>query len=413
MAEERRKRISSGVLWIAAGVALVLIFFGVRWMTREKLPVRVAESQIQDLIKTVPTNGKVEPQINFEAHAPEATTVKGVYVHVGERVPNGKLLVALDDTKARARLAASMAALRAAEAGYQSVEGGGTHQERLALSSNIAKTQIDCDQAARDLDVIQKLAAKGAASPSEVAQAQLRLDVAKASLHSLEEQKTKPFAPVDLDRASSSVAEAQAAYAAAVQVIEQSNIHAPFASTVYSLPVSQYSYVEPGAEVVQTADLSKLQVRAYFDEPEIGELQLNNPVSIVWDAKPDLKFHGRIIRLPSTVMTYGTRNVGEVLVSVEDSNGVLLPNTNVTVTVITHEVHDALTVPREALHIEGGRDYVYVVSRGTLHRAAVEVGAINLTVVQILTGLKEHTVVALGATNGAPISEGTPVRIVN
>jgi hypothetical protein len=54
-----------------------------------------------------------------------------------------------------------------------------------------------------------------------------------------------------------------------------------------------------------------------------------------------------------------------------------------------------------------------VVSRGTLHRAAVEVGAINLTVVQILTGLKEHTVVALGATNGAPISEGTPVRIVN
>jgi HlyD family secretion protein len=100
-------------------------------------------------------------------------------------------------------------------------------------------------------------------------------------------------------------------------------------------------------------------------------------------------------------------------VSVEDSNGVLLPNTNVTVTVITNEVHNALTVPREALHIESGRDYVYVVSRGTLHRAAVKVGAINLTVVQILSGLKEHTVVALGTTNGAPISEGVPIRIVN
>ena len=57
-----------------------------------------------------------------------------------------------------------------------------------------------------------------------------------------------------------------------------------------------------------------------------------------------------------------------MLVSVEDSNGVLLPNTNVVVTVITQEVRNALTVPREALHIEGGRDYVYVVSRGTLHR---------------------------------------------
>jgi HlyD family secretion protein len=415
MAEARRKGISSGVLWIAAGFALVLIFFGVRRLTREKSPVRVAESQVHDLVKTSSTNGKVEPlpQLNFEAHAPEATIVKGIYVHVGERVPKGKLLVTLDDTNARARLAASMATLSAAEAGYQGVAGGGTHQELLALSSNIAKAQIDRDQAARDLDVIQKLAAKGAASPSEVAQAQSRLDIAKASLHALQEQKTKPFAPVDLDQARSRVSEAQAACAAAAQVIAQSNVRAPFASTVYSLPVTRYGYVEPGAELLQAADLSKLQVRAYFDEPDIGDLHLNDPVSIEWAAKPDLRFHGHIIRLPSTIMSYGTRSVGEVLVSVDDSNGVLLPNTNVTVTVITNQVHNALTVPREALHIESGRDYVYIVSRGTLHRAAVEVGAINLTVVQILSGLKEHTVVALGTTNGAPISEGVPIRIVN
>ena len=161
------------------------------------------------------------------------------------------------------------------------------------------------------------------------------------------------------------------------------------------------------------ADLSKLRVHAYFDEPEIGDLKLNNPVSIVWDAKPDLKFHGHIIRLPSSIIEYGTRRVGEVLISIEDSDGVLLPNISVVVTVVTQEVRNALTVPREALHIEGGRDYVYVVADGTLHRAAVQVGAINLTMVQILSGLKEHTVVALGTTNGAPISEGVPIRIVD
>jgi HlyD family secretion protein len=261
--------------------------------------------------------------------------------------------------------------------------------------------------------VVQKLAAKGAAAPSEVAQAQTRLNLAQASLHSLEEQKTKPFAPVDLSRAHSSVTEARAAYDAAAKVIAQSNVRAPFAATVYSLPVTRYAYIEPGAEILEAADLSQLQVRAYFDEPEIGDLQLNDPVSIVWDAKPDMKFHGRITRLPSNIITYGTRNVGEVLVSVEDSNGVLLPNTNVVVTVTTHEVHNVLTVPREALHVEGGRDYVYAVARGTLHRVPVEVGAINLTIVQIVKGLQEHTVVALGTTNGAPISEGVPIRIVN
>jgi HlyD family secretion protein len=368
---------------------------------------------VQDLIKVNSTNGRVEPQHVFEAHAPDATTVKDVFVKVGQRVSKGQLLVVLDDTNARARLASSVAALRAAEAGYQTVESGGTHQEQLALASSIAKAQIDCDQATRELAVVQKLAAKGAAAPSEVAQAQTRLDIAQASMHSLEEQKTKPFAPTDLTRAKSVVAEAQAARDAAAQEIEQSHVRAPFDATVYSIPATRYGYIEPGAEILEAADLSKLQVRAYFDEPEIGDLQLNDPVSIVWDAKPDLKFHGHIIRMPSNIITYGTRSVGEVLVSIEDSNGVLLPNTTVVVTVVTQQVRNALTVPREALHVEGGRDYVYVVSGGTLHRSPVEVGAINLTMVQIVKGLTEHTVVALGTTNGAPISEGVPIRIVN
>jgi HlyD family secretion protein len=413
MAEERRKRIGSSVLWIAAAIALVVIFFTVRRFTRDKLPLRVAESQVQDLIKVNSTNGRVEPQHIFEAHAPEATIVKEVYVHVGQQVRAGQLLVALDDSNARAKLAAAVAALRAAQAGYQTVEAGGNHQEQLALGSSIAKAKINCDQAARDLDVIQKLAAKGAAAPSEVAQAQTRLEIAQTSFHSLEEQKTKPFAKVDLTRAQSNVEEAEAARDAAAQVIEQSNVRAAFAGTVFSLPVTRFAYIEPGAEILQLADLSKLQVHAYFDEPEIGDLQLNNPVTIVWDAKPDLIFHGRIIRLPSSVIDYGTRRVGEVLVSIEDSNGVLLPNISVVVKVVTQEVRNALTVPREALHIEGGRDYVYVVSGSTLRRAPVEVGALNLTSVQILNGLKEHTQVALGTTNGAPISEGVPIRIVD
>ena len=413
MAEERRKTVSSGALWILAAIALVIIFFGVRRLTREKLPVRVAESQVQDLIKNSSTNGRVEPQQIFEAHAPEATTVKKVYVHVGEKVHAGQLLVSLDDTNARARLAAATAALRTAQAAYQTVQGGGSQQEQIVLASNIAKAQIDRDQAARALDVVKNLQSKGAASPSEEAQAKTRLQIATASLESLQEQKSKPYAATDLTRAHSAIAEAQAAYDAAARVIAESNVRAPFAGTVYSLPVTRFGYIEPGGEILQAADLSKLQVRAYFDEPEIGDLQVNNPVTIVWDAKPDMKFHGRILRLPSTIITYGTRTVGEVLVSVDDGAGVLLPNTNVVVTVVTHEVRNALTVPREALHIEGGRDYVYVVSNGTLHRTRVEVGEINLTMVQILSGLKEHTLVALGTTNGTPISEGVPVRIVN
>jgi HlyD family secretion protein len=414
MAEAGIKRIGSSVLWIAAAIVLVLIFFGVHRLTREKLRLRVAESQIQDLVRTISTNGKVEPlpEVSFEAHAPAPGLVTQIFVHAGERVPKGKLLLRLDDADAQARLAAASAALRGAEAGLQTVQGGGTQQARLTLQGAIANAKIQREQSASALASTQKLEAEGAASPSEVAQAKQRFEIADTTLKSLDQQQSEPFAPADLAHAQSAVAEAQAAYAAAAQVVAQSNVISPVSGTVYSLPVSRYEYVQAGAQLLQVADLSKLRVRAYFDEPEIGDLQLNNPATIVWNAKPDRTWHGHIVALPSTIITYGTRNVGEVLVSIDDSDGVLLPDTNVTVTVITRQVQNALTVPREALHIEDGRDYVYVVSGDALRRRPVEVGELNLTEVQILSGLNVHTVVALGATDGRPLAEGVPVELV-
>ena len=53
-------------------------------------------------------------------------------------------------------------------------------------------------------------------------------------------------------------------------MVADSNVRAPFAGTVYSLPVSVSEYVSPGDLLLQMADLTKLQVRAYFDEPELG-----------------------------------------------------------------------------------------------------------------------------------------------
>ena len=189
-------------------------------------------------------------------------------------------------------------------------------------------------------------------------------------------------------------------------------VRAPFDGTVYSLPVSVTEYVQQGQTLLQMADLRQIQVRAYFDEPEIGGLRVGFPVTIVWDALQGRTWHGHIVRVPSTIITYGTRNVGEVLVAVDDSDGSLLPNTNVTVTVTEQHLDNVLTVPREALHSESGKNFVYKFSGTTLRRTPVTVGAINLTEVQITSGLKEGDTVALSTTNGEPLAEGIPARVV-
>ena len=91
------------VLWTLAAILLIIVFFAVRMLTREQLPLRVAQATMQDLATKDSTNGKIEPQHNFEAHAPAPGVVKHLYIKAGEAVPRGKLLLSLDDADAIAK----------------------------------------------------------------------------------------------------------------------------------------------------------------------------------------------------------------------------------------------------------------------------------------------------------------------
>jgi HlyD family secretion protein len=407
-----KKRSNLRWIWLAAAIAVGLVFYFVHLATRTRIPVRTAVVVRSELKSTVATNGRVEPQLNFEAHAPFPGVVEQLYVHEGEKVPEGRVLLAMNNSEAQARLAAALAALRSAQAGYDDTLKGGTQEERLSLNGDLAATEMNREQAQRDVDALKKLLLTGAASASEVAAAEQRLASANDSLKLLQARKTQRYDQGDIVRARSALAEAQAGYAAAAAVMSEAMPRAPFAGTVYSLPVSRTEYVQQGDRLVQMADLNHMQVRGYFDEPEIGNLQVGQAVTIEWPARPDAVWHGHVARLPSTIIAYGTRNVGEVLVTMDDADGELLPATNVRITVTIANEGNALNIPRDALHTEAGQFYVYRVEGGILHRVAVRIGNRNLNQMEILSGLKEGDVVATVSTNGQPIGNHVPVEEV-
>lgn len=392
--------------------ALILIFIGARALLRGKLPVRVATVTVGDLRTSTTTNGKVEPDQNFEAHAPFPGLIKEIYVHPGEQVKRGQLLLTMDDSQAKANLASAYAGLKGAQASYKMTVAGGPAESRLSLAGQVNGQAMGLKQAQSDLAALRKLEATGAASPSEVAAAQQRVAADESTLHVLKQRQQAQVNPLDVAHAKAALQQARQAYQAALSVMGQSNVRAPFAGTVYNIPVSTTEYVQGGSLLLELANLNKLRVRAYFDEPEIGKLALNQSVVIRWDAKPGLSWNGHIVRMPSTIIQYGTRNVGEALVSIDDQPGALIPNTNVTLTVTVANLKNVLIVPREALHAEQGKSYVYRIVHGTLRRTSVTVGALNLTDVQIVHGLQSGQVVALGTTNGQPLGEGLPVRVV-
>ncbi len=407
---EARSQTSRWRLWAGAIVVLLAVFFTARYFLRERLPVRVAAVEHAMLVNTVSTDGRVEPTVNYQFYSPIATTVKAVYAQEGDTVPAGKLLVTMDDVAAKAQVATAESAVRSAEANLDAVTHNGTQAERQASASEIEQDRLTRDQAQRDLDALTKLVAAGAAAPGEVTAARSRLDTAQASLNAAEQSAHHRFSAGDVARAQAALADAQAALSAAQHIESQTVIRAPITGTIYNMDATPSEFSAAGNLLLQIADLHHERVRGYFDEPDLGRLAIGQQVVIRWAAKPDSEWHGHIVRLPSDVVTYTTRNVGEVLIDFDGSSDGLLPDTNVTLTVTTSSQPDTLSMPREALHEQNGKYFAFKVENGELVRVPITIGSPNLTQVPILSGLEEGDVVAIGTTNGQPLQEGVPIK---
>jgi HlyD family secretion protein len=374
----------------------------VRTTTVERGPIR----------SLISTNGKVEPIQNFEAHAPVATTVKRLLVKEGDHVRKGQLLLQLDDGDLRSQAARALAQMKAAQADQADLTGGGTHEELLTLISQLTKARTLRDDAQRNLDALRRLQQQGSASAGEVTQAQETLQRTQADVSLLEQKQKDRYSQPEVAKVTAQGAEAQAAYEAAEDALAKSSVRAPFDGIIYALPVKQGAYVQTGDLLLQVGDLSKMLVRSFVDEPDIGRLAPGQAIEVTWDAIPGRIWNGAVSSIPATVKLRGSRNVGEVTCTVDNHDLRLLPNVNVGVTVITAEHSGVLTLQREAVRMDDAKPYVFQVVDGVLKRRDVEVSLQNLTRVEITSGLPENSVVALSSADTKPLADGARVKVV-
>ena len=385
-------------LWIVVGAALVLtallVFLSGRGSTAR---VGVADVVRENLSSIVSTNGKVEPVTPRSFRAGYPTFVERVYAVEGQQVKRGQMLFALDDTEVQADLAAARADLATQQEALNVAKAGGHASQLAKAAADLQKAQASRDQLRRDNETLTKLVAEKAATPEELAQNRLQLTQAEADVQSTEKvkQTLEQQAQLDQGRVAYLVEHAHVSVRDLEERMESAHGSAPFDGTLYSLPIRQGDFVKVGDLLAELADLHKVRIRAFIDEPELGQIDVNQSVEIFWDAHPDRVWSGRTEVLPKQVVTRGTRNVGELLCSVTNDRLDLLPNTTVDVRIHISERPEALVVPRGAVFIEGDRRFVYRVEDDRLHRAFIKVGIANPTKIEVLSGLSQGDVVAL------------------
>jgi len=399
------------LLW-TAGIVVAVVLLASFMSRDDAAPIRAAKVERSDIRSVISTNGKVEPVQNFEAHAPIGTTVKKILVKEGDHVKKGQLLVQLNDAEARDQAAKAVSQIRAADADINAVQNGGTQEEVLTTDAELAKARANRDTAQHNLDALRRLLQQGAASPGEVRNAQDQLARSDAEVKLLEQKQHDRYSKPEVSRVESQQEAAQASYHAAQDILLQLDIRAPFDGMVYSLTVKQGAYVNLGDLILQEADLSKVLVRAFVDEPDIGRLAIGDKVEVAWDGLPGRIWNATVNTVPSAVKLRNTRTVGESTAIVNNSDLRLLPNVNVGITIVSGEHHGVLTVPREAIRLDNNKTYVFEIKNDELVRRDVQTSIANLTSVEITGGLADNALVALNSTNSKPLKNGIPVKVV-
>ncbi len=403
-------------------VLALIVIVALVWLTGRQPVAKIsAVTPVQgNLVSSISSNGKVEPIGPFVMRAQLDTFVEKISAVEGQQVKKGQLLLELNVKDAAAQLAEARSKLLRAEDDLRAAKAGGRSDDAARTEGALATAVALRDRLQRNHDALERLIAQQAATKEELAANDLELAKARAQVTQLAaaKQEFERGVKLDANRASLQVEQLRSEVAALEEKVRGGRIVAPENGTLYSLPVRAGEYVKVGELLGEMADLHKVRVRAFIDEPELGGLEPGEQVRITWDALPNRTWMGKTQVIPKQVVQRQARSVGELLCEVNNDKLELLPNINVNVRINSRERIGVLTVPRGAVEAENGRRFVFVVLRNALgvgkarlEKREIHVGIADATNYEVTGGLSEGEMVAL--PGDVDLKDGMAVKIVN
>jgi HlyD family secretion protein len=337
-AEKPRRKIFPLIV-VILGVAAFFIWRG--FFANPKVPENI-----------VTVSGRIEG--DDSAVAPKtAGRIVDIHVREGDMVKAGDVIATLDDAQIRAREDQAKAALAAAEsrvrtagdqiAVYQQqlqqndlqteqskVDAHGrvkqAEAEIATAESELAQQEAALKIAEFDKEAYEKLLKTGAASERQATQAaatanqqtaavnaaRRRVDAAKAALTTAQASLSNPGIRElqastvrkqieqqrgDIATQMATTQQARFQLAEAEENRRDLTIVAPFDGTVITRSAEPGEVVQAGTAIVTLLDLSKVYLRGYVPEGEIGKVKIGQPARVYLDSAPDKPIDAAVLRI--------------------------------------------------------------------------------------------------------------------
>jgi HlyD family secretion protein len=331
-------------LKIAGGVVLLIVVGLVIWRVFFSTPALPAS--------IVAVSGRIEGDDSAVASKTTGRILE-VRVREGDSVNAGDVIAILDDAQIRAREDQAQDALTAAEAKGEAARQqiavlqqqldqsklqvgqskfdteGHVHQaeaELAAAQADLVQQQAAYQIASFDKEAYTRLAKSGAVSERQglqaattadqqaavVAATKRRVDAAQAELTTAQGMLANPnIRESQVALVKRQIAEQQAEVASAAAQTEQARaqlaeaddnrndltIRAPFTGTVVTRAAEPGEVIPAGTAVITLLDLSKVYLRGFVPEGEIGKVKVGQPARVYLDSNPQQPVDAYVSRI--------------------------------------------------------------------------------------------------------------------
>jgi HlyD family secretion protein len=382
----------SGRWWIIL-MLLLLAGGGAWWFTRgsgvtvKTATVKMEKTHGSGARTLLNASGYVTARVEATVSSKITGKVSEILVEEGVKVDKDQTVARLDSSNAESGLRLAMAQLESARLNLTETE----HMVAYTGSELKRYTQLESTRAVSNADVAR-------------ASVDARTQLAK------------------LERLRAEVIVAERQVDDWKQQVDDTIIRAPFAGVVTtkdSQPGEMISPMSAGGGFTRTGictlvDMSSLEIEVDVGESFINRVKAGQPVEATLDAYQDWKIPGKVIAIITTADRQ--KATVKVRVAFDKLDPRILPQMGVKVAFQSDEpvaaatpAKPAVSVPKEAVQKDKGRDIAWVVREGKVERRAVTVGNPNGASIILTAGLSSGETVVLNPP--ATLADGAPVTI--
>jgi multidrug efflux pump subunit AcrA (membrane-fusion protein) len=378
---------------------------------RTELSVQISPVVRKTLSYSLFATGDITPMMQVDLFPKVSGYLERIHVNLGDSVREGQVIARIDQADFVQKVKEIEAKVAQAKAYLAELDAGSRPEELRQAEEAVRQAQSRFDNAKLQRERVEALFKRQVISKKEADIAEMEYTVAEAQLAGSQQhlKLVREGARQEVKEASRAKLKEMEALLAQEQIrLQNTNIVAPFQGEIIRKYVDGGALVSSSTPIVNLVHTMTVKIVANVLERDIPLLKPGMKATIRTETYPEKLFEGRVARI-NIGLDLSTRTL-QAEIEIPNSNRLLKPGMFARVEVVLLEKTGVLAIPSNAVILDQGERFVYVVEGNKAARRPIVTGIEQDRFLEIKEGLEEGDQVVTRGQEA--IRENTTLRVI-